>query len=190
MRTFAAILGCACLAWSNAVGDDSLRGGLIGAAIGAIVGHNSSDIDTEVAVPAFAAAGALLGSQYDSDWFSSSCDYDDWRYRRSYHPHHRYGYHRGYHDPYYRYPRHHVRRFARKLKRVAKAPKQKREVVAQPENLHPGITFTLVRVPMTNGTSIEFRILNVKGRYVGPKGETYDAMPTAAEVEAKLPSGA
>ena len=60
-------------AWADS--DDWWQGALIGGALGAIVGHNSHDIDTAVAIPAFAAAGALLGYGNDRGWFDYDGDY-------------------------------------------------------------------------------------------------------------------
>lgn len=180
VTTFSVYLMCA-----HTRADDSLRGGLIGAAIGAIVGHNSSDINTEIAVPAFAAAGALLGSQSDRDWYSPS--YEPWGYNEG--RHYRYDrYHRyGHHAPGYRYyrPRYHHRHETRPRHRAARVKKKTQRVVAKSADPHPGVRITVITVPMRNGSSIDFRILEVSGRFVGPQGENYDEMPTTDSLAGK-----
>jgi hypothetical protein len=181
MRSIVISCLCVSLASSQALGDDSLRGGLIGAAIGAIVGHNSGDIDTEWAVPAFAAAGALLGSEYNNDWYShSSYGYDDpWYYRN---PHYR---HRRYHyaPRYYHHPRHRTYREPRARRHRPQPVKKKRKSIeVKPANVHPGIAVSIVSVSLANGSAIDFRILKINGRFVGPKGETYETMPAAEQL--------
>ena len=187
MKTLGTATLCVCLLTCSAYADDTLRGGLIGAAIGAIVGHNSSDINSEIAVPAFAAAGALLGSAYHHDRYASyhyASGHDGWDYH---YPRHGYRYYPRYYTPRHRY--HHARRYydrdLRYRKRVTKIRKKKQQPIIKPANLHPGIQITIVSVPLANGSTVDFRILETNGRFVGPKGEPYAAMPSAEALAGK-----
>ncbi|MDA0990149.1 MAG: hypothetical protein O3A51_05295 [Verrucomicrobia bacterium] len=170
--------------------DEALRGGLVGAAVGAIVGHNSSDLDTAVAIPAFAAAGALLGyayDQYDGDadsryWVSDP--YDSPRYRRHYrnrgyrYDHRSSGLHYGYPYSARRYYR--VQRPA-PVRPPVIVPKQEAPVVAPP-NRHPGVT--LIKIPITTaaGLTLDINVLKVGNQFVGPQAERYESLPTAEQL--------
>lgn len=152
--------------------DRALYGGLMGGAVGAIVGHNSG-MRTEVAVPVFAATGALLG--YASD--GRHDDYDDVGYCNrhgdpySYSAYPRYGY-----GPYryrdYDMPRYHE-------PKAPKAPKKPLpyQMVA-PANLTPGVDLVRVPMAMPNGTSVDITLIRMPDHYVGPHGETYKDLPT------------
>ena len=176
--------------------EDALRGGLLGAAVGAIVGHNSSDLDTSVAVPAFAAAGALLGYAYDRDGAYYGYDpylgygYDSYGY-----PHHRrHGYDRDWDRPYwrswryrnrpypYRQPQYRVIRDARPPREVVVVPRAPRTPPPDPVNRHPGVELMMVPIATSNGTPIDIRILLVNGLYIGPKGEVYEEKPTPEQL--------
>jgi hypothetical protein len=184
MKRFSITLIGLSLLCSDLQADDTLRGGLIGAAMGGLVGHHSSNIDTAIAVPAFAAAGALIGSASDDDWHVSSgygwgydCGYGrgrDYRYGR-------YPRRHNYHSSHFRY--HHSRsrpyRDARPQRRNAKtASKEPRPDPHPAANLHPGVTITHISVPMANGILLDFRILQVNGRFIGPNGDAFDDMPS------------
>jgi hypothetical protein len=182
-RVFVVLLLLGCVSARLAAAgsrDDALRGGLIGAALGAIVGNNSSDIRQEVAIPVGAALGALAGYHWNrySGW------YDDWSYDRW----DRYR-DRGWYDGYrydYRHPRYAPRRRSSRTVYVEVPVAVKSEAPSGPagpkrdaSSLHPGISLVRIPVTMANGVTVDVRILEVNGRYVGPRGEIYRGMPTA-----------
>lgn len=163
------------------------RAALMGAAVGAIVGHNSDDITTEVAVPAFAVAGALLGYGYDNGWYGH---HDPYYYDDPYDPYpNRYGrrdpyapYGYGYRDPYR--ARHgvvYVER--RKPAKVHPAP-------VTPGDPHPGVELVSVPVTLPGGTSMDLRLIRLPDGFIGPQGEHYDTLPTSAELTARYVTGA
>ena len=153
---------------------ETFYGALMGAAVGSMVGHHSSGISTEVAIPAFAALGALAGYGYDRGWYDDDVYrvYDPWDYDYR-------------HGDRYR-PRWHYRprRYrARPLRpsRIVVAPRSNRSgrpAVPAP-NLHPGVKIHIVPVALGNGVSVDLRVLEVNGRFIGPQGEEYDSRPTA-----------
>jgi uncharacterized protein YcfJ len=51
--------------------------------------------------------------------------------------------------------------------------------VAVPD-LHPGIDLVKVSVALRNGTRVDIPVIRVGERYIGPQGEEYDGLPTAA----------
>lgn len=176
--------------------EDALRGGLLGAAVGVIVGHNSSDLDTTVAVPAFAAAGALIGYAYNRDGvYYDNTDYwgYDYPYTRAYR--HGYGYdnwgrsywnspHYGYRPRARRYIPYRVVRNVGPLRETVVVPRQK-PPQPEPVNRHPGVDLITVPLTASNGLVIDVHVLVVNGRFIGPQGEHYDEKPTAETLAAR-----
>jgi len=186
-KTLAVIIACV-LGWTLAAeagsGDDALWGGLMGAAVGAIVGHHSGDIRTEVAVPAFAAVGAALGYGYDRGWYGTADFHPyDSRYRG------RSGWNRQYlgHDPYWgARTRVSCPQWPERVRRVRAPdpapPREQPRQEAPRRNLQPGVEIVRVPLQLPNGTVISTRILKVGGRYIGPQGEAYTSLPTREEL--------
>ena len=162
----------------SASGDDTFRGALVGAALGAIVAHNCHNISTALAVPVGALAGGLLANAADNDYWRHDgyTRYEPrpwWR---------RYGYWDrpwyGYRDWYDRHPRPVV------VVKQAPAPK----VVpppTKPANLHPGVDLIKIVITLSNGTSVDIPVLKVGDKFVGPQGEEYASLPTAKQLAEK-----
>jgi len=152
---------------------ETFYGALIGSAVGVMVSHHSGDISTEVAIPAFAALGALIGYGHERGWYDNDpyWGYDPWGC--------------GWYNDYYDY-RNRYRPYRRRFRtvhpsRTVVAPRRsrsRRPVVASP-NLHPGVTMVVVPVTLSNGVSLDLRILKVNNRFVGPQGEEYESLPSA-----------
>jgi hypothetical protein len=158
-------------------GDDALRGGLMGAAFGALLGEIDSGIDSEVSIPLFAGLGALAGYTWDREWDHYDGDYRYYRrYGRRYG---RYGYRHGVSWPYAPLPL----RYSPYPTRIVSVPRKeagKAKASSPAPNRHPGVSLVTVPITLKNGMQIDVRILKLGGeRYVGPKGEAYDSLPTA-----------
>jgi hypothetical protein len=121
---------------------EALRGGLVGAAFGALVSELDHAVDPGVAIPVFAGLGALAG-------YARAKDGD--RHNRA----------SSWRGPYASYPR-----------RTTVSAQKKR-------TLHPGVSLMSVPITLANGMQVKITIFNLNGRYVGPKGEHYDSLPTA-----------
>jgi len=159
-------------------GDDALRGGLIGAAFGALLGEIDHGVDSEVAIPLFAGLGALAGYTWDREW---DCYDDDYRYYRRYGRRRgRYRYRHGVSWPYEPLPL----LYTPYSTRAITVPRKKKAAKpsappAPPVDRHPGVSLVTVPITLKNGMQVDIRILKLGGeRYVGPKGETYDSLPT------------
>lgn len=172
--------------------EDALRGGLIGAAFGALLGEIDDSVDMGTTVPVFAGLGALTGYAYDSDAYRHDPyppRYDSYHRYRPYRRHRPYyGHYRWYHDPWY-YPglsrRYAVRPVPQvivhqnpKTKTKSK-PKTKTKPAAPPAQRHPGVSLHTVPVTLSNGMHVAIRIIKVNNHYYGPQGEPYDTLPTA-----------
>ena len=162
--------------WGN-----TLRGGLVGAALGAIVGHNT-DLTTEFAVPAFAAVGALVGYGYDH---RSS---DPYAYGNGYTSDPGY-YRNGYYNPRARYTSYPYRpRYANNHRRQDKPAKLKNPSPAElapKHDLTPGVELVTVPLTLPSGTTFNLRLLKLPDHYVGPQGETYADLPTPETLAAR-----
>lgn len=174
MRRYLSILvGLVLIAGLATAGSkDTFYGALMGAAVGAAVGHHSGDISTEVAIPAFAAVGALIGYGSDRGWYDDDgyWGYDPWNY----------GWHDDHFDRYYRYrPQRRVRAVRHSPPVVAPRRPDRRQPDAAPTNLHPGVQLFIVPMTLSNGVAMDLRILKVNDRFIGPRGEEYESMPTA-----------
>jgi len=170
---------------TRADSDDWWQGALIGGALGAIVGHNSHDIDTTVAIPAFAAAGALIGYGHDRGWFRHDGYYGYYDWHRPYR----------YYDPHSWYPRYHPRGYgnyryyppayrkrSNRRRSSDSGPRHRAAPAAAPPDLHPGVETVKVPVTLASGLTIDLRILRVNGRFIGPRGEAYETLPTGKEL--------
>lgn len=137
-------------------------GAAVGAATGLIIANNVRGVDPWVAGPVGAVAGWYaadgLARWYDSD---RRCRHD--RVTCA-----------GCASRYCDHTRRHT---------VACVPVQKQEQtrpVVQPPNLQPGVDLIRVTIQNSNGVRTEVPILRVGEKFVGPQGETYEALPTAA----------
>ena len=155
--------------------EDALWGGLIGTATGLIVSELDSDIHPSDIVPALAGVGVLLG--YSKDHYDDYDHYyhDDYGYGYN----HRYGnsWYNGYYPSYYR--SNPYRRSYRRRPQPAPVQKKAPKKTIRRQNLHPGVKIALIPVTLPSGITINMRILNVNGQFIGPQGEPYDQLPTA-----------
>lgn len=51
-----------------------------------------------------------------------------------------------------------------------------------PADPHPGVDLIKVSILNSNGVRTDVPILRTSGKFVGPQGEQYDSLPTAAEL--------
>ena len=173
-----------------------VQGGLIGGAVGALVSR-SSDIDSRVAVPAFAATGALIGYGRERGWYSRS--------RSSRHAHlyawplypyayMSYGYSHGYYGsvPVYdgrsRYTHYRMKAPTRAVARARARVDSTDERQPLPER-HPGVATESVEVTLSNGVTIAVRLVKLHDRYIGPRGETYSELPSAEMLRERIEGG-
>lgn len=161
--------------------DRALWGALFGAATGAVVAHNVDDIDSDIAVPLGAVLGGLIGDRSDRA-------YRDYTYHRTARRHCRPDYAR-WPTPYlapplrHHYRPYHRRRTVRRHVPPRRAPRPTPRHV--PPDLQPGVDLVKVSILHSNGIRTDLRILRMQDRFVGPQGETYDHLPTAAELAQK-----
>jgi hypothetical protein len=173
---------------ARADNDNMWRGALIGAATGAIVGHNSHDIDTAWAVPVMAATGALIGHYYDRRHHSYDY-YNDPYYDRS-----PYGYRGGYYDAPY-YPRGYGYRDGYyRVRREKPIDEQKAaylqmtapdKITTSTSGRQPGVQLIKIPIEGPGGVELLVNILHTGGKFVGPQGEEYDGLPTTEALQAR-----
>ena len=163
---------------------ETLRGGLVGAATGALLAELSSDISSRTAIPLFAGVGALTG--YARYQHRNRDDYAYYRYRSSPDWQYSYGGHPYYHPRGYRQrwnrPRHHIATPVR-IAPIIRAAQQTATTRPQPENRHPGVVQIPVQIKTPTGFPLTITIMRTGNQYVGPRGETYPEMPTAAQLQ-------
>lgn len=186
MRLLPRIVTVMLIALRAAAGDaleDTVRGGLLGAAAGALVSEFSDDDDPGRTIPFFAGLGALTG--YAVHHHSRR----DWGPRR----HHPYG--AAYGLPYLALPyawyasRHPGGRW-----RVIPAPPpaggvRKTPDPVPPADRHPGVRLIPVPVSLPNGAVVPITILRLGDRYIGPRGEAYPSMPDADTLRLRYGGG-
>lgn len=147
--------------------EDTVRGGLLGAAAGVLVSELGDDYDARYTIPLFTGIGALTG----------------------YAVHHNHG---AYYLPYlalpyawysHRYPttRHYRETPPRNKRRQSPGPQPRPQPKAV--DRHPGVTLIPVPVTLRNGIIVPIHILRLGERYTGPQGETYETMPDAATLQ-------
>lgn len=146
-------------------------GAIAGTAAGLIIANNVHGVNPWVAAPVGAVLGGYIGSQYDRYRYDDV--YDDWSY--GYHaPYYRRGYsHRHDHGGYYSPPRKTVVYVEGSKAKPGKSPAE------EAPDVHPGVDLIKVSILNSNGVRTDVPILRVKGRFVGPQGESYDSLPTA-----------
>jgi len=175
MRTIPTVVIAMLIAVRAAAGDaleDTLRGGLLGAAAGALVSGFSDDDDARQTIPLFASIGALTGyaiyqgNRDRSNYYTSGAAYG---------------------LPYLALPyawyvsRHPSYRYRRSEAPVPVSPVKIRRMPAPvpPVGRHPGVRLIPVPVTLPNGTVVPINILKLGDRYIGPRGEAYESMPDA-----------
>ncbi len=178
------ILGAAAVSAAHAGGGGpALRGALWGAAAGALFAEWDDDTDARYAIPVFAGAGALTGY---------ALHHQRRVYRRPGGPYRRDAYYLPYLALPYAY--YHGRRPRRDDVRPWPSPaspaiRPARNPVPAADR-HPGVRLVPVPVPLPNGTIIPVHIMQLGDRYIGPQGEAYKSLPSAAELESRyLPLG-
>lgn len=73
----------------------------------------------------------------------------------------------------------HHRNYDYSPKTVVVSQTAERPAVADP---HPGVDLIKVSILNSNGIRTDVPIIRAAGKFVGPQGETYDALPSAAEL--------
>lgn len=148
--------------------EDTIRGGLIGAAGGALISELSDNHDARYTIPFFASIGALTG------YATHDNRHHDARRHGCYLPYLAlpYGWH------HYR-PSANRRYHHREKPTIRKQPSLK----TKPINRHPGITRITIPITLKNGTVLPIHLFKVGVHYTGPQGETYDSRPDAAVLQ-------
>ncbi len=159
---------------------DTVRGALVGAATGALISQRSSDISARTAIPVFAGVGALAG--YAHHHYKNREYYGYYPYSWQY----VYGIHPYYHPVGYR------QRWSRQFRPVS-PPVQVAPVVRAVRNnekargnapdRHPGVSRIPVSFETPSGFPLTITITKVGNQYIGPRGESYDAMPTIEQLQ-------
>jgi len=149
--------------------EDTVRGGLWGAAAGVLVSELSDDYDARYTIPFFTSIGALTGYALNKNRDAYYLPYlalpYAWYSHRPF-----YGYRRPAYG-YYREPP--PRRDTRKP-----SPPQPKAI-----DRHPGVTLIPVPITLRNGTVIPIHILKLGERFTGPQGEPYETLPDAATLQ-------
>ncbi len=174
-----------------------LQGGLIGGAVGALIGQ-SSEIDSRVAIPALAVTGALIGYGHERGWYNRSRS--DRYYIEYGWPYYTYGYSR--HAYPYGYNRHaypytddfgYHRPTRQRTVIVSEAahgrPSRqpaRRDARHPPVERHPGVAVEQVAVALSNGVTVNVRLVKLHDRYVGPRGDSYAERPSALTLRRQL----
>lgn len=153
-------------------------GVVAGTAAGLIVANNVRGVNPWVAAPAGALLGGYIGSRYEQ-----RSRYDDYRDNRPYDRSDRYRHHRdrhsGYRGDYDRYP---YRSQRTTVVYVEKPAPKKTAVTPTPADPQPGVDLIKVSILNANGIRTDVPILRVKGKFVGPQGESYETLPTAGQL--------
>jgi len=149
---------------------DTVRGGLLGAAAGALVSEFSDGDDARYTIPLFTSIGALTGYAIHKNRDAYYLPYLALPYAWY---SHRQGY--GHRRPAYRYYRQPPRATVRQ-------PKQK-PTPAKTVDRHPGVSLIPVPVTLKNGLIIPIQILKLGERFTGPQGESYETLPDAATLQ-------
>jgi hypothetical protein len=153
-------------------------GVVAGTAAGLIVANNVRGVNPWVAAPVGALLGGYIGSRYEQ-----RSRYDDYRDNRGYDHSDRYRHHNAHHSGYrgdddrYPYP---GRRTT--VVYVEKPAPKKTAVTPTPADPQPGVDLIKVSILNANGIRTDVPILRVKGKFVGPQGESYETLPTAAQL--------
>ncbi len=152
---------------------ETVRGGLLGAAAGALVSSLSEDDDARYTIPFYTGLGALTGY--------AVYQHQGGGRRYAYGPRRRYPSGAAYGLPYLALPyaAWHVHR-PRPYRADSPAAGRTTPPAPLPVNRHPGVRLIPVPVSLPNGTVTPITILKLGERYIGPRGETYEQMPDAA----------
>ncbi len=157
--------------------DDTVSGGLLGAAAGVLVSEMSDDYDASYTIPLFTGIGALTGySLHESRHHHGSHGsyHNDayylpylalpyaWYYHRRPSSGSGYGYYRG-----------------PLLRKTRKQPPPQPKAVSR----HPGVTLIPVPITLRNGSVVPIHVLKLGDHYTGPQGESYETMPNAATLQ-------
>ncbi len=175
MLIMVALLIATCQSRADAL-KDTVRGGLLGAAAGALISELDDDYDARYTIPFFTGIGALTGYAVHENRNPSG---------RRYGSHRRHAYYLPYMAlPYawysHRYP---ATRYMREPppRAIRNPPPRK----PQPKAIdrHPGVSLIPVPITLRNGTVIPIHLFKVGERYTGPQGETYEHLPDAATLQ-------
>lgn len=161
-----------------ALPNGAVVGVVAGTAAGLIVANNVHGVNPWVAAPVGALLGGYIGSRYAHHDDYRDVRHDRYGDRDDRYPR-RYRYAPGYrhaHGPYY--PPEQVTRVIYVEKPAPKKP----DLTPQATDLQPGIDLIKVSILNSNGIRTDIPILRVKGKFVGPQGESYETLPTAEQL--------
>lgn len=172
------LIGCCVSAETvMAVPNGKVVGAVAGTAAGLIIANNVHGVNPWVAAPVGALLGGYLGSRYEQYRYEDASR--DWRYDR----------YNGYPDRYpYRSGYRHNRRYyphpePRTTVIYVEKPGRKEPVITPPSgDPQPGIDLIKVSILNSNGIRTDIPLLRIKGKFVGPQGESYDVLPTTEQL--------
>ncbi|NQU41296.1 MAG: glycine zipper 2TM domain-containing protein [Lentisphaerae bacterium] len=152
--------------------EDVIWGALFGAGAGLILGESVDGWHSSVTVPIGAIAGGLMGRELERTAHRRHGGHDDYGRRRYGGRYPYYGWQS--YDRYDWTPRH--------VSRIEPKPKPKASAPATPApNYHPGVDVVKVEIRLVTGAAMDVRLLRMaNGSFVGPQGEVYTNLPTAA----------
>ena len=156
---------------------DTIRGGLIGAATGALLAGLHPDVSSRTAVPVLAGVGALTGYTMH-----------EYRHRNNYRHHRGVDVSPSFYN-YYPYAVPYQVRHSRSPYRPApgwgpvaikmiRAHTQAATRSRQQTDRHPGVTLIPVTFQLDNGMSLTIHVARIGDQFVGPRGETYSELPS------------
>jgi len=150
--------------------EETVTGGLLGAAAGVLVSELSDDYDAHYTIPLFTGLGALTGyaisHNHDAYYLPYLALPYAWYSHRSWN---------SYHRPAYRYYQEPRRLIVHKHKQTPQPPKK--------NDRHPGVTLIPVPITLRNGSVVPIHVLKLGDRYTGPQGESYETMPNATMLQ-------
>ncbi len=138
-------------------GDRTLRGALVGTALGLLIGHSSDAVDTGVAAPVFGLMGAAIGHELDRE--------AEWRA----------------HLEVAREEAGYGRRWVTSQPEPPAERARPTAAIAPPDvpgnDRHPGVELIKFAIVDDRGVSRSIAIIRMGTRFVGPRGESYDTLP-------------
>lgn len=156
---------------------DTIRGGLMGAAAGAIVAELDDDLDRGRLIPVFSAIGALSGYAWNraNSGRPAREDYDAFS-----------------NQPYPPYSYGPVRQRIVRTSRPNQIPvspqsnsPQNTTSLATQSN-HPNIQLVPMSLMLPNGNALIINVLKTPAGYIGPKGKRYTQQPTSAAILSEI----
>lgn len=139
-------------------GEHTVRGALVGTALGFLIGHHVDDIDTRVAVPVLGLMGAAVGHEQDRQ--------EAWRARRA--------------------RQWEMEGYGQRWQTPAPPPPSAAGIVAPAAgsgvDRHPGVELIKVSIVDDRGVNRDIPIIRMATGFIGPKGERYSSLPTEKQL--------